>query len=285
MRGPTGMVGAIELLGQKMSKAGLLDKSGNPTAAGADLLTKAFGGKQSTAILALVGDMAKIPAVLDAINKSSGGFGDAFATKAAEVDFKVGAVRGQLDALKITLGERLLPVAGTILDEVSKVLGSPAAISAADQMGQAIAGIFSQENISKAEQFIGQVAIFAHQILPPLIDGLKIAGQITSTAISAFTSLPAPLQALIIGGLAVNKLSGGLIATGLKQVAQGLVGGGGGVGGGVVGGLLGVQKVFVVNMGAGGMGGGDSGARQAALSPRCPRASRSLAPSRSPGRR
>ena len=51
-----------------------------------------------------------------------------------------------------------------------------------------------------------------------------------------------------------------LIQAGLKQVAQGLLQGGGASGaGGVVGGMLGVQKVFVVNMGAGGMGGGPGG--------------------------
>jgi hypothetical protein len=86
-----------------------------------------------------------------------------------------------------------------------------------------------------------------------------VAGQITSAAISAFTSLPQPLQALIIGGLAVNKLSGGLIASGLKQVAQGMLSGGAGGAGGVVGGMLGVQKVFVVNMPPGGIGGGGPG--------------------------
>jgi TP901 family phage tail tape measure protein len=261
MRGPDGILGAVQMLKDHLDASGL--SATKQTA----LLSAAFGGgRSSSAILTLLGSLKQFNTIQDQVNAGAGKFGDAWASKSAEVDQKVQNVRASLDTLKITLGERLLPVAGSILDEVSKVLGSPAAISAADQMGQAIAGIFSQDNISKAEQFVGQVAIFAHNILPPLIDGLKIAGQITSTAVSAFTSLPAPLQAMIIGGLAVNKLSGGLVATGLKQVAQGLLPGGGGGGGGLVGGMLGVQKVYVVGVAPGvGFGPGGGGGAGSAL--------------------
>ena len=256
MRGPDGILGAVALLKEH------LDASGLAATQQTALLSAAFGGgRSSSAILTLLGSLKQFGVIQDQVNTSTGKFGEAWAATQQDVDQKVANVRASLDTLRITLGERLLPVAGSILDEMSKVLASPAVTAGVDQFGQAIAGLFTPDNITRAEQFVGQVAYFAKSIIPPLISGMQIAGQVVAQAISAFTSLPGPLQALIIGGLAVNKLSGGLVATGLKQVAQGMLGGGGGVGGGggIVGGMLGVQKVFVVNMGAGGMGGGGVG--------------------------
>jgi TP901 family phage tail tape measure protein len=266
MRGPGGIAAAVTQLADHMQKAGMIDKNGNPNTAGATFLSGAFGGgRSSSAIMTLVGSIGKLDSIQKQVNTSTGTFGDAWTATQADVNTKVESVRASLDTLKITLGERLLPVASRVLDELNKVLSSPAVIAGVDQIGQSIAGMFSADNISKVEAFTKQVAIFAYQILPPLVDGLKIAGTITSTAIGAFMSLPAGLQAIIIGGLAVNKLSGGLVATGLKQVAQGLLQGGGASGaGGVVGGMLGVQKVFVVNMAEGGMGGGGGGVSGAA---------------------
>jgi hypothetical protein len=92
-----------------------------------------------------------------------------------------------------------------------------------------------------------------------------LGGVITRDVIPAFTtiagwwgSLPGPLKDLLIGGFAASKLTG-IGPMDLAKVVTGGVTGGGGAGG-VAGGILGVQKVFVTNMGAGGMGGGATSA-------------------------
>ena len=74
-----------------------------------------------------------------------------------------------------------------------------------------------------------------------------------------FMALPEPVKAAVIAALAANKLTGGLVASGIGDLAKVAAGTVTGAATGTGGGLLGVQKVFVVNMAEGGMGGVASG--------------------------
>lgn len=262
MRGPQGILGAMTDLRAHMMKAKLLDSSGNVNTAGFNFLSQAFGGgRSSSAIITLINSVRKLGDIQTQVTKGAGAFDDAWTATQQDVDTKAAKVRASIDSLRIALGQQLLPVAANVLDALGKGLADPAVTKGITDFGTALAGMFTPANLSSAEKFvtgvIPQLGDFATSILPPLISGLRIAGQITSTAVGMFMSLPGPLQAAIIGGLAVNKLSGGLLGSGLKEVVQAVAGGAtGGGAGGALGGLLGVQKVFVTNMGEGGMGGG-----------------------------
>ena len=256
MRGPGGIDAAV------LDLKAHLDKSGLSLTQQAALIAAAFGGKQSGAILTLIGNVDLLGQKVDAVNQGAGQFGAAWEATGLTVAQQQAKLSASISSLKIQLGTELLPVEERVVGGLAAIAGSPAVQQGIVDLGKALNSLFSEENIGSAEKFVEGVipAIeeFARSALPPFIAGLKVAGQITKEAFDLFNSLPAPLKAAIIGGLAVNKLSGGLIGSGVLDIIKATAGGaagGSGAGGGVVGGLLGVQKVFVVNMGAGGMGG------------------------------
>jgi TP901 family phage tail tape measure protein len=253
MRGPGGIDTAIHDLKDH------LDKSGLSLTQQAALIAAAFGGKQSGAILTLIGNVGLLDQKVAAVNKGAGDFGAAWQATGKTVAEQQAEVGASLDSLKIQLGTELLPVEQRVLTGLTTLFSSPAVQQGIVDFGKGINDLFSADNIAGAEKFVQDVIPgiedFAKTALPPFIAGLKVAGQITKEAFDLFNQLPEPLKAAIIGGLAVNKLSGGLISSGvmdiIKAAGSTAAGGGGGVGS-----LLGVQKVFVVNMAEGGMGPG-----------------------------
>ena len=95
---------------------------------------------------------------------------------------------------------------------------------------------------------------------------LPVISSITGVVSKVWGSIPGPLQQLLVGGFVAQKATswlfggGGLLGA-VKGIVGGLLGSGsaGGGAGGVVSSALGVQKVFVVNMPPGGLGGGGVG--------------------------
>lgn len=251
LRGPGGIDAAIKDLKTHLDSNGLsLDEQ-------SALIAKAFGGKQSTGILTLIGNVGLLDAKVQAVNDGAAGFGDAWAATGQTVAEQQAQLSASFSSLKIQLGTELLPVEQRVLKGLVDFVSSDAVQSGIVDLGKGINSLFSEDNISSAEKFVSgvipQIEDFAKNALPPFIAGLKVAGQITKEAFDIFNGLPEPMKAAIIGGLAVNKLSGGLLGSGLADVIKGAASvGTSAVTGG--GGILGVQKVFVTNMGTG-MGG------------------------------
>jgi TP901 family phage tail tape measure protein len=269
MRGPGGLTDAITELHDHMVKAKMIDASGNIDTAGAQFLSGAFGGgRSSAAIMTLVGNYDLLMKKQAAVTAGTQDFGASFAATQDTVAYKEASLAASFDALKITLGEKLLPVESNVLDALVQIVSDPAVTTGINSFGDSLAGMFSPDNIQGAEQFIRDVIPgikdFATGILPPLVEGLKISGQAAKAAIDMFMALPQPLQAAIIAVIAGNKLTGGLVASGLGDLAKVALGQGANAVSGSGGGILGVQKVFVVNMPAGGLGGGLGGAAGAA---------------------
>ena len=261
MRSPGGMLTAIQDLKSH------LDASGLSEIQQAALLSQAFGGKQSGAILTLIGNVDLLKQKTDAVAQGAGEFSSAWEATGQTVAEQQANLSASIDALKIQFGTELLPVEQRVVTALAKLAASPEVQSAITSLGDAIAGMFSQQNIDLATTFVDgivpKIGDFASTVLPPLIDGLRIAGQVTKEAFDLFSQLPEPLQAAIIGGLAVNKLSGGLVGSGLTDILKAATGKGGG-GAGIASVLGGVQHVWVDNMGVGGLGGGLGGAAGAA---------------------
>src|SRR4029077_9585115 len=115
-------------------------------------------------------------------------------------------------------------------------------IDAVGRLGQAIAGLFtderidkgidllrdglrllSPENLDKIGRGISGAFSFVKNIdFKTIGEGLKITAQVAKTAVDAFLSLPKEAQGIVIAALAANKLSGGLIGSGIGNIAKGL---------------------------------------------------------------
>ena len=266
MRQPNGLLVALTDLQDHLTKSGLsaVEQS--------QVISAAFGGgRTSSTILTLLGSLDRLDSKYKAITGSTKAFGNAWDSTALNVDERRAMLGAGIDALKIQLGDQLLPVEGKVLDALTQLAGSPEVTQGIADFGTALAGMFTDSNIASAEKFVADIIPgikdFATSVLPPLEEGLKITGQAAKAAFDMFMALPEPVKAAVIAALAANKLTGGLVASGLGDLAKVAMGGGGvGGGGGIVGGL-GVQKVFVVNMAEGmGMGGGAAASGSSMLS-------------------
>jgi len=203
--------------------------------------------------------------ILAALDKRYGG---SFLGKGGTTAAKVAKFTDSIEDLQRSLAEALLPTLGNIADEMSTFLQDPAVKAGIKDLGKDIAGLFSKENIRKGADVLGGFLRAAKDAAPAIGAAAKAAGAVIGTAVKLFNSLPPEIQSLAIGGLAVNKLTGGLvtnlagglISSVLKQLVSGVVnvnggvvnvvGGGAGVvpggGGGKLGGVAGLLKVAVV---------------------------------------
>jgi len=203
--------------------------------------------------------------ILAALDKRYGG---SFLGKGGTTAAKVAKFTDSIEDLQRALAEALLPTLGNIADEMSTFLQDPAVKAGIKDLGKDIAGLFSKENIRKGADVLGGFLRAAKDAAPAIGAAAKAAGAVIGTAVKLFNSLPPEIQSLAIGGLAVNKLTGGLvtnlagglISSVLKQLVSGVVnvnggvvnvvGGGAGVvpggGGGKLGGVAGLLKVAVV---------------------------------------
>ena len=183
--------------------------------------------------------------------------------------------------LQQTLTRAALPAIDKVARRLTAIFSDQAVIAGVSDFGDRLAGFLTTENLDRAEDAIrGTFGYLASIPWGAIGDGLRIAGQAASVAVGAFKSLPPGVQNALITLLAANKLTGGLVASGLGQLASvalgslktitaghvtvvgpvstGPVGIGGAAGGGLLGGLktgvalaapvlAGVAAVEVVN--------------------------------------
>ena len=118
------------------------------------------------------------------------------------------------------IGIKLLPALTRIVDVVGKSV-VPAFAKFVDRIlpdiSKGIDEFASALESGAAEDAINGIG----DALGSVIDLLKIAAAPVKAIVGAFMSLPKELQTVLIGGFAVNKLSGGLIGQGLGQIIGG----------------------------------------------------------------
>ena len=140
-----------------------------------------------------------------------------------------------LNDVGIVVGEKLLPKITPLLEEFGNWVAThgPEIERFGDQVASA---------------FVGVVDAIRNLPWESIKSGLEVTIGLVKTAIDAFKALPGPLQGLLVGGFAINKLTGGLV-TGLAKDLAGLVGGLAAGAGGKAGALgrLTAQPVYVVN--------------------------------------
>lgn len=158
-------------------------------------------------------------------------FGGSFLAQGDTTAGKVAKFTDSIEDLQRSLATALLPAIGNVADELSRFLQDPAVIRGAETLGVEIGKLFSKQNISEGIELLRGGFRAAKEAGPIIAAAAQTMGKVLSTAVSVFKSLPPELQSLAVGGLAVNKLTGGLvtniagglISSVLKQLVSGVV--------------------------------------------------------------
>lgn len=175
-----------------------------------------------------------------ALNKESDKF---FGTGAA--GFR--RLRENLRLTADTIGTELLPVTNELISDFIAELQKPETQAGIKDFAEGLA-----DGIRDFADAVGDID------WDPIIGGLEFAGTVAKGVLDLFKSLPGPLQGLIVGGLALNKLSGGGIADILKGVGNITLGGGKLLGGR---GATPANPLFVKEVGIPGTGGPAGGGK------------------------
>ena len=138
-------------------------------------------------------------------------FGGSFLAQGDTTAGKVAKFKDAIEDLQKSLAAALLPAIGKVSARLSEFLANPSTIKAIGDLGAKIGGLFSDANIDKGVGLLSGAFETIRGVLPALKDAAAVSGQVLSTAVGLFRSLPPDLQKLAIGALAVNKLTGGLV--------------------------------------------------------------------------
>ncbi len=194
-------------------------------------------------------------------------FGGSFLGQGNTTAGKVAKFTDSIEDLQRALATAALPAVGNIADALTELLADPEIQRGAENLGKEIGKLFSKENIKAGAKALGDVFTILKNAAPAIQSALGTVGTVLRGAVDAFMALPPEVRALLVGGVAVNKLTGGLltnIAGGIfgalktMTVQAGVVnvmgatggipaGGGAGAGGGILAGLtplLGITAVM-----------------------------------------
>jgi TP901 family phage tail tape measure protein len=165
-----------------------------------------------------------------------------FATTASKIQL----VKNNLIETGIALGTEMLPAVNRALSRVIDVFKDPETKKSAIQLGKDVGKFIDEIDWNKVKD--GALAFK---------DALKGAVDFTILLLKAFDKLPGDIKAASLSFLALNKLSGGLLASGVGNVVGGLAGAAatGLASRAPVVGRLFAQPVFVTNWPLGGLGG------------------------------
>jgi hypothetical protein len=204
-----------------------------------------FTAQQKAQIKTLVDHNKTLDAqkiILAELNKEFGGQGKVFGTGPAAEARRLADAEEDLSR---SFAENLAPAVSNVRRALTGALANPGVIAGIGRIGDAIAGVFtadrvtggitkltdafttlfSQQNLSRASGvFEGAFSALKTVDFGAIAGGLKITADATRGVVNAFLSLPPDLQKIAIAALAANKLTGGLVTSGIKDVVGGLAG-------------------------------------------------------------
>ena len=128
-----------------------------------------------------------------------------------------------IDDAKVAIAQGLIPAVGEVARELSTTLKDPQVLAGLKNLGTDIG-----KGISGAVAFAKSIP------WDKVGQGLSIAAEAAKTVVSAFTSLPPWVQAAVISGWGLNKITGGLVGDLFSSLASGLIKGVLGITAGVV---------------------------------------------------
>lgn len=104
MRGPQGLIGAVQLLKDHLKSSGLTASES------AQVISKAFGGgRSSSAIMTMLNNLTVLKQKQDQINNTMGRFGPAVKAQSKTAAAQFALLKSNLDVLGITAGQEVLP--------------------------------------------------------------------------------------------------------------------------------------------------------------------------------
>lgn len=257
LRKPDGIFVALDDLRQHLIKLGEGKMVGDVfqlTPQGTAAVSKIFGGSRfGAAAMQLLGMADRIKVKYDKIGEQQDQFGDRVAKTMDTARFKWGQFIADLQESGVAFGEGILPALARGLGRLDTLLVSHLGDirQAGVDAGKAIDDINWRQVTDGAKAFV--------DILRGIFDAIK--------------KIPPEIDLMVAGFLGVNKLSGGLLGTGIGNIVGGL---GKGIANVIlagfsrlplVGGAIGAvtaQRVFVVNWPFGFGAGGAAGAAGAA---------------------
>lgn len=204
------------------------------------------------AILKMAQNLGFVNQQLEIANDSVGALGTEAQKRFDTVASKIQLFRNNVTEAAITVGEGFAPAIGRAAEKLSAFLKSPEGARDLKRLGEDIGKFI--DDIDWAQVVDGAKT---------MVDILKAAATAGMTLLSIISKLPKEFLAIAVGGLAVNKLSGGLIGAGLGNILGGLGGTVIRAGGSRIPGIGAAfaQPVFVTNWPPGlGIGGGIGGA-------------------------
>lgn len=155
--------------------------------------------------------------LLDAVNDS---FGGQAAAAADGYRGDMARVKDAVEDVQKALARALLPAIRNVSQKLSTFLKDPKTLERIEGLGKSIADFFSPKNmdagggvLKKAFDAIGTIDF------KTIGDGLRIAGDASKRAFDIFNSMDPEMKKIIIGALAVNKLTGGLVTGVIKDLA------------------------------------------------------------------
>jgi hypothetical protein len=176
-------------------------------------------------------------------------FGGSFLAQGDTTAGKVAKFADAIEDIQRSLATAALPAVGNIADALTELLADPQIQKGAEDLGREIGNLFSADNVKAGARALGDVFAFMKSAAPAVKSALETVGTVLKTAVDAFMALPPEIRAILVGGVAVNKLTGGLVSN---------------IAGGVFGALKGMTvQAGVVNV-TGGVVNGGAGAAGAA---------------------
>lgn len=192
-------------------------------------------------------EYAKYAAELDKVRHSSGLSAAQAAERQQSLNFELAKLKANIRDAAITVGTELIPVFADLAQEATGWLQGhqPEVKQFAKDLG---AGIREAVTWLKGLDWNA------------ITNSLMAAAGFAKTMVSAFLSLPAPIQQFLAVGFAANKFTGGVIGDIFGDLAKGLIKGVLGINAGVVN-----VNGGVVNGGVGGLAGAAGGKGKIAL--------------------
>jgi hypothetical protein len=144
-------------------------------------------------------------------------FGGSFEAEGGTVGGRVAKFKDAIEDLQRTLASGLLPVVGNIADALSELFADKEVQKGVEKFGKDLAALFTKDRIKSGIAAIRDVFTTIKAIAGPAAAAVKLM-------VDAFAKLPPDLRNLLIGAIAVNKLTGGLvtnIAGGLASALSG----------------------------------------------------------------
>lgn len=156
--------------------------------------------------------------ILEELNKEFGG-----SAQAAMEGYRGTQLRlkDTWEELQMTLAEALLPALDNLSRTLREKLMDPEVKEGVRKLGEAIAGLFSPENVKGGGDALKGLFQFLKDLpWSQIKDGLSFAAENAKKVVDVFRSLPPGVQAGLLTFLAANKLTGGLVTAGIGELLK-----------------------------------------------------------------